>query len=68
MCAQEPDTQRILYTKHIYSDINTSPIYPKPFTKEESIAFCEYLNNDLECVSKIESMSRIFSDKSQDLI
>jgi site-specific DNA recombinase len=64
LCAQEPDTQRILYTKHIYSDINTSPIYPKPFTKEESIAFCEYLNNDPECVNTIESLHHLLKPQA----
>ena len=43
MCAHSNVTNRKLYRKYIYSDINTSPVIPKPLNRKQLKVFYEFL-------------------------
>lgn len=43
LCAHKRDMNRELYRKYIYSDINTSPVIPKPLNRKQLKVFYEFL-------------------------
>jgi DNA invertase Pin-like site-specific DNA recombinase len=61
-CALTRDTQRKLYSKIVYSDINTSPVIPKPMNKKQLRHFYQFLKDCSETLSKIGKLQDYYND------